>query len=78
MLIWKASCTVALAALLLGQKPALAETTLRIGMTASDIPTATGLPYNGAAADERIPAAKPEKRPAALMSSSTWSNGRCC
>src|SRR6202048_1475482 len=47
MLIRKASCTLALAAVLLGYKPALAETTLRIGMTASDIPTATGLPNNG-------------------------------
>lgn len=47
--VWstEASCTLALAALLLGYKPALAETTLRIAMTASDIPTATGLPNNG-------------------------------
>jgi peptide/nickel transport system substrate-binding protein len=42
-----ASCTLALAAALLSCKPAIAETTLRIAMTASDIPTATGLPNNG-------------------------------
>src|ERR1700736_5340334 len=47
MLIRKVFATLALAAVLLGYKPALAETTLRIGMTASDIPTATGLPNNG-------------------------------
>ena len=47
MLIHKASCTVALAAVLLSYQPAMAETTLRIAMTASDIPTATGLPNNG-------------------------------
>src|ERR1700724_2619338 len=47
MLIRKASTTLALAAVLLGYKPAMAETTLRIGMTAADIPTATGLPNNG-------------------------------
>jgi peptide/nickel transport system substrate-binding protein len=47
MLIRKACTTIALGALLLGHRPALAETTLRIGMTASDIPTATGLPNNG-------------------------------
>ncbi len=46
MLIRKASYTLALAAVLLC-KPAMAETTLRIAMTASDIPTATGLPNNG-------------------------------
>src|SRR3981189_3911992 len=46
MLIRKAS-TLALAAALLSLKPALAETTLRIAMTAVDIPTATGLPNNG-------------------------------
>ena len=39
MLIRKVFATLALAAVLLGYKPALAETTLRIGMTASDIPT---------------------------------------
>jgi hypothetical protein len=37
----------ALAALLLSQQPVRADTTLRIAMTASDIPTATGLPNNG-------------------------------
>ena len=47
MIIHKASCTLALAAVLLSHQPALAETTLRIAMTASDIPTATGLPNNG-------------------------------
>src|SRR3979411_381659 len=47
MLIHKASCTVALAAVLLSYQPAMAETALRIAMTASDIPTATGLPNNG-------------------------------
>ena len=43
----KAFCTVALAAGLLSSHAAIAETTLRIAMTASDIPTATGLPNNG-------------------------------
>jgi peptide/nickel transport system substrate-binding protein len=47
MLIRKAFCTLALAASLLPHTSAIAETTLRIGMTASDIPTATGLPNNG-------------------------------
>jgi len=47
MLIRKAFCTFALAAALLPYQGAIAETTLRIGMTASDIPTATGLPNNG-------------------------------
>jgi len=47
MLIRKAFCTLALAVVLLPFKPALAESTLRIAMTASDIPTATGLPNNG-------------------------------
>ena len=47
MLIRKASYTLTLAAALLSYKPAMAETTLRIAMTASDIPTATGLPNNG-------------------------------
>jgi peptide/nickel transport system substrate-binding protein len=47
MLIRKAFCTLALAAPLLSYQPAVAETMLRIGMTASDIPTATGLPNNG-------------------------------
>jgi hypothetical protein len=36
-----------LAAALSGGQSARAETTLRIAMTASDIPTATGLPNNG-------------------------------
>src|ERR1700733_13611045 len=43
----KAVCTLALAAALLGVQSALAETTLRIAMTAADIPTPTGLPNNG-------------------------------
>jgi peptide/nickel transport system substrate-binding protein len=43
----KVSCTLALTAALLGFRPAMAETTLRIAMTAADIPTATGLPNNG-------------------------------
>ena len=47
MLIRKAFCTLALAAVALSSHQALAETTLRIAMTASDIPTATGLPNNG-------------------------------
>src|SRR5690349_10041154 len=47
MRIRKACTTFALAALLLGYRVASAETTLRIAMTASDIPTATGLPNNG-------------------------------
>src|ERR1700719_4076453 len=47
MLIHKASCTVALAAVLLSCQPVRADTTLRIAMTAADIPTATGLPNNG-------------------------------
>ncbi|MDB5652721.1 MAG: 4-phytase, partial [Tardiphaga sp.] len=42
----KRYATLAIGAVLLSQ-PALAETTLRIAMTASDIPTATGLPNNG-------------------------------
>src|SRR5271169_2912298 len=41
------SCASALVALLGSQQPALAESTLRIAMTASDIPTTTGLPNNG-------------------------------
>src|SRR6202163_2923680 len=47
MLIRKAFCAFALAAGLLSHQGAMAETTLRIAMTASDIPTATGLPNNG-------------------------------
>src|SRR6476646_5940057 len=47
MLIRKASCTVALLTALLSSYSATAETTLRIAMTASDIPTTTGLPNNG-------------------------------
>src|SRR4051812_28531011 len=35
------------AALALSIQPALAQSTLRIAMTAADIPTATGLPNNG-------------------------------
>ena len=46
MLIRKAFCTFALAALL-GSASVRAETTLRIGMTAADIPTTTGMPNNG-------------------------------
>src|SRR5882724_10857972 len=41
------SCASALVALLGSQQPVCAETTLRIAMTASDIPTTTGLPNNG-------------------------------
>src|SRR6476469_9487757 len=47
MPIRKAFCTVALLTALLSSYSATAETTLRIAMTASDIPTATGLPNNG-------------------------------
>src|SRR3954467_670089 len=47
MPIRKASCTVALLAAALLSHSAMAETTLRIAMTASDIPTATGMPNNG-------------------------------
>jgi peptide/nickel transport system substrate-binding protein len=47
MLICKAFLGLTLAAALLGFTPATAETTLRIAMTAADIPTATGLPNNG-------------------------------
>src|ERR1700681_3867358 len=47
MLIRKAFCTFALAAGLLSHQVAMADTTLRIAMKASDIPTATGLPNNG-------------------------------
>src|SRR3954452_645160 len=47
MPIRKASCTVALLTALLSSHSATAESTLRIAMTASDIPTATGLPNNG-------------------------------
>jgi ABC-type transport system substrate-binding protein len=47
MLIRKAVCTLALTAALLSGQSAIAETTLRIAMTAADIPTATGLPNNG-------------------------------
>ena len=38
---------VALAALALAPAPAIAQGTLRIAMTASDIPTTTGMPNNG-------------------------------
>src|SRR5262249_53390526 len=47
MLIRKAIGALALTAALLGGQAANAETTLRIGMTAADIPTATGMPNNG-------------------------------
>jgi peptide/nickel transport system substrate-binding protein len=47
MLIRKAFCTFVLAAAAVSSSAATAETTLRIAMTASDIPTATGLPNNG-------------------------------
>jgi len=47
MLIRKAFCLAAFAAVTLSSQAAMAETTLRIAMTASDIPTATGLPNNG-------------------------------
>jgi ABC-type transport system substrate-binding protein len=47
MLIGRAICTLVFAAALLGGRSATAETTLRIAMTAADIPTATGLPNNG-------------------------------
>jgi ABC-type transport system substrate-binding protein len=53
MLIRKASCTrkasfaLTFLVALLSSGFAMAETTLRIAMTASDIPTATGLPNNG-------------------------------
>jgi peptide/nickel transport system substrate-binding protein len=39
--------TLALAGSLLALRPAAAETSLRIAMTASDIPTTTGMPNNG-------------------------------
>ena len=50
MLIRKAATMLALAVGLLAAmlaQPALAETTLRIAMTAADIPTTTGMPNNG-------------------------------
>jgi peptide/nickel transport system substrate-binding protein len=47
MQLRKAVWTLALTAALLSGRSALAETTLRIAMTAADIPTATGLPNNG-------------------------------
>ena len=47
MPIRKAFCTVALLTGLLSSHSATAETTLRIAMTASDIPTTTGMPNNG-------------------------------
>src|ERR1044071_7639240 len=47
MPIRKASCTVALLTALLASHSASAESVLRIAMTASDIPTATGMPNNG-------------------------------
>ena len=42
-----ARSTAALAALCAFKQPALAESKLRIAMTASDVPTATGMPNNG-------------------------------
>src|SRR5271155_2633998 len=47
MRFYPVSCATVLAALLLSQQPVRADTTLRIAMTAADIPTATGLPNNG-------------------------------
>jgi peptide/nickel transport system substrate-binding protein len=47
MRIPQACYALALASALLCHKPASAESTLRIAMTASDIPTATGMPNNG-------------------------------
>src|SRR6201996_6943554 len=47
MLIRKAFCTFALVAGLLSPPAAMADATLRIAMTAADIPTTTGLPNNG-------------------------------
>ncbi|WP_213742532.1 ABC transporter substrate-binding protein [Bradyrhizobium sp. dw_411] len=47
MRFYPISCVIVLAALLLSQQPVRADTTLRIAMTAADIPTATGLPNNG-------------------------------
>jgi peptide/nickel transport system substrate-binding protein len=47
MLIRKVTGVLGLAAVLLGSQTADAETTLRIAMTAADVPTATGLPNNG-------------------------------
>ena len=47
MLIRKAFCWAALAAIALSSPAAMAESTLRIAMTASDIPTVTGMPNNG-------------------------------
>jgi peptide/nickel transport system substrate-binding protein len=43
----KACYALALAAGLLGASAAAAETTLRIAMTAADVPTTTGMPNNG-------------------------------
>jgi peptide/nickel transport system substrate-binding protein len=47
MFIRKVFCVLALVTSVLSHRPAFAETTLRIAMTAADIPTATGLPNNG-------------------------------
>lgn len=47
MRIPQACYALALAGALLCHKPASAESTLRIAMTASDIPTVTGMPNNG-------------------------------
>ena len=47
MPIRKFASVLALAAVFLSDRPAMAESTLRIAMTAADIPTTTGLPNNG-------------------------------
>src|SRR5579864_4198937 len=48
MRLFRISSALALVGLLWSQpEPAFAESTLRIAMTASDIPTTTGLPNNG-------------------------------
>jgi peptide/nickel transport system substrate-binding protein len=47
MMIGRFLCALALAGSLSSLSPARGETTLRIAMTASDIPTTTGMPNNG-------------------------------
>jgi ABC-type transport system substrate-binding protein len=47
MLVHTACAALVLSTAVLGARSAMAETTLRIAMTAADIPTATGLPNNG-------------------------------
>jgi len=47
MPIRKFASVLALTAVFLSGRPVMAESTLRIAMTAADIPTATGLPNNG-------------------------------